>query len=561
MSDIFSTLQTLMIDNVRLSFMNQMRVGETPSMTRMVGLTLLVGLLSWAYDFLSGNYKSWRQWTSELRALIQPRNSITIEGKHVTAIDQYRRSPIVVSNTFSKTFRAIMFHIMKSVDNLSDVREMKEMTSSYLSPVSLRINDKDGSETVSTIFSVCQRAPFLLNTEKEIYCSVNETNDINVVNDSSKQDARINKFAITLFSYKSSIVNIRDYIRELKSAYMRHLEDSRKGKLFVYTLNHTDCSNDDDDDTVPGKWHEVPHETMKSFDNVFFENKEEILKKVDFFVNNKEWYKTNGIPYTLGIGLYGPPGTGKTSFIKALSSKLGRHIISIPLSIVKTKTQMQDVYYESQYMGDNEKNSIGFDKKIIVFEDIDCVGDVVMKRKETGSETNSTDSESLDQENNDVEGSNNGTKGRAKTDNEELANNVMKIFSNKIKSTVERDPDDDFCSSSKKDKLTLDYILNLWDGLRENTGRIMIITSNHYDKLDPALVRPGRIDITLNLDFASVSTICEMYKHYYGKPVEASDIDHIPDKFYSTAEIINFYVSNCQSPEGFIERLARKEKL
>ena len=38
--------------------------------------------------------------------------------------------------------------------------------------------------------------------------------------------------------------------------------------------------------------------------------------------------------------------------------------------------------------------------------------------------------------------------------------------------------------------------LNLWDGIRETPGRIIVITSNHYDQLDPALIRPGRIDMT-----------------------------------------------------------------
>ena len=39
----------------------------------------------------------------------------------------------------------------------------------------------------------------------------------------------------------------------------------------------------------------------------------------------------------------------------------------------------------------------------------------------------------------------------------------------------------------------------MWDGIRETPGRILIITSNHYNKLDPALTRPGRIDIELEM--------------------------------------------------------------
>ena len=56
---------------------------------------------------------------------------------------------------------------------------------------------------------------------------------------------------------------------------------------------------------------------------------------------------------------------------------------------------------------------------------------------------------------------------------------------------------------------------NLIDGIRETPGRILVITSNHYDKLDDALIRPGRIDCTLQMTNASYDTICSMFKHYY----------------------------------------------
>ena len=115
-------------------------------------------------------------------------------------------------------------------------------------------------------------------------------------------------------------------------------------------------------------------------------------------------------------------------------------------------------------------------------------------------------------------------------------------------------------SANMNDNITLDDILNLWDGIRENTGRIMIITTNHYDKLDPALIRPGRIDIALNLENASRTTIAEMYLHYYGVSIDQNDLVLIPDRFYSPAEVINFYVSNKDNPRGFIERLVLQKK-
>ena len=55
--------------------------------------------------------------------------------------------------------------------------------------------------------------------------------------------------------------------------------------------------------------------------------------------------------------------------------------------------------------------------------------------------------------------------------------------------------------------MSLSFILNIIDGLNENYGRILIITSNYYDKIDKALVRPGRIDIRVDMKNASIQTI------------------------------------------------------
>lgn len=50
--------------------------------------------------------------------------------------------------------------------------------------------------------------------------------------------------------------------------------------------------------------------------------------KIDWFVNNKEWYRTRGIPYKLAIVLYGPPGTGKSSIARAISTEYKKDIIT-----------------------------------------------------------------------------------------------------------------------------------------------------------------------------------------------------------------------------------------
>jgi hypothetical protein len=106
-----------------------------------------------------------------------------------------------------------------------------------------------------------------------------------------------------------------------------------------------------------------------------------------------------------------------------------------------------------------------------------------------------------------------------------------------------------------EDRITLDDILNLWDGIRETPGRILIISSNHYEKLDSAIRRPGRIDITLRLDNATRAVIGEMFAHFYGREASPEDLAEIPSGVYSPAEIVNIYTQHRDNGDAFLSRL------
>jgi ATP-dependent 26S proteasome regulatory subunit len=108
--------------------------------------------------------------------------------------------------------------------------------------------------------------------------------------------------------------------------------------------------------------------------------------------------------------------------------------------------------------------------------------------------------------------------------------------------------------------ITLDDILNLWNGICETPGRILVISSNHYDKLDPALIRPGRIDITHELRNASHKIIDEIYFHLFGNKIDQIKLKKIKEYFYSPAELINMYVTN-KSEKKFMERLLQNKKV
>lgn len=99
----------------------------------------------------------------------------------------------------------------------------------------------------------------------------------------------------------------------------------------------------------------------------------------------------------------------------------------------------------------------------------------------------------------------------------------------------------------KKELITLSYLLNLLDGVLETPGRIIIITSNYPEKLDKALIRPGRIDIKIRFDYASCDMIREMLRNFYNIASErlaTIDISPAINKKYSPAQVIEAFCNN-----------------
>ena len=67
----------------------------------------------------------------------------------------------------------------------------------------------------------------------------------------------------------------------------------------------------------------------------------------------------------------------------------------------------------------------------------------------------------------------------------------------------------------KKSDLKLSDLLEAFDGVLEMNGRMLIITTNHLEKLDPALVRPGRVDTSLEFKRCNKMAIVDFFKHFF----------------------------------------------
>ncbi|XP_052833255.1 mitochondrial chaperone BCS1 [Octopus bimaculoides] len=70
-------------------------------------------------------------------------------------------------------------------------------------------------------------------------------------------------------------------------------------------------------------------------------------------------------------------------------------------------------------------------------------------------------------------------------------------------------------------RLTLSGLLNALDGVASAEGRIVFMTTNYLNRLDSALIRPGRVDIKEKIDFASKHQIKTMFLRFYPEELES----------------------------------------
>ena len=468
------------------------------------------------------------------KSCVYKKNIVEYDGK-IGLTTTYYDNNLNQTNSFSDRFKALWFHIIENISENDSINHIKEYSFDNYS----KNNKRDLG-----IYMVIQNTQFLISKKHQIYaytkiCNEDQEDDKKSNNKNSKKVNKFEKIIIQLFSYKSDLTTIKEFVENITKNYISSIEDLRENKKFIYTLNKAKY-----EESAYEIWDENIFSSTRNFNNIFFKKKVNVMNKLDFFLNNKQWYFQKGIPYSIGIGMYGPPGTGKTSVIKAIANYTQRHVIVISLKLIKTKKQLDSIFFEERYNSDNKKGSIGFDNKVIVFEDIDCIGDIVLDREKKKNKSVTGFGKKIDFED---------LPQNSKINVGDLLETIVAT-----ENTLEKK-----CEFPKilleDEPLTLDDILNLWDGIRETPGRIMIITSNHYQDLDPALIRPGRIDVTLELSYASREIIKEMYTHLFEEKIDSEKLDIINENFYSPAEIINIYMNEERDKEQFIIRLCKNE--
>ena len=94
--------------------------------------------------------------------------------------------------------------------------------------------------------------------------------------------------------------------------------------------------------------------------------------------------------------------------------------------------------------------------------------------------------------------------------------------------------------------VTLAGLLNALDGVLTPHGLITIMTTNHKDVLDDAVIRAGRIDRTEHLDYANADQVSRAFKFFYGEELGQT----VEPYNTSISEIMEVFKRNMDDPEA-----------
>ena len=249
------------------------------------------------------------------------------------------------------------------------------------------------------------------------------------------------------------------------------------------------------------EWKSTPSNNTRKLDTIILKNglKDEIKSDLELFLNSEEWYTDRDIPYTRGYLLYGYPGTGKTSIIKGISTHSKRHIHYLILSNVRSDAELIELL-----------KKINYAETILVIEDIDATLDIVKSRD---------------------------------------------IDDKKQKDNKEDNKEKDDKKEKEKTQLTLSGLLNAIDGVFSTHGRILIMTTNHPEVLDEALIRPGRIDCKYLFDNCDSSQIKDLFEMFFNKKPDDEFLNKIKNNKYSPAHITSVFLKYRNDPDEALKHL------
>ncbi|KAF7289168.1 hypothetical protein MIND_01377900 [Mycena indigotica] len=204
-------------------------------------------------------------------------------------------------------------------------------------------------------------------------------------------------------------------------------------------------------------WTSVKHKMKRPLSSIILPTGvvDSIVEDAKEFINTENWYAEAGIPHRRGYLLYGPPGTGKTSTIYALAGALNLEIYVLSLS-----SRFVDDAYLQRAASAIPKHGI------FVIEDIDCAFP-------------------------------------SRDDDDDMDDAAYTAFMHNTNPHRSVRGMARMAVPAARTAVTLSGLLNVIDGVGSEEGKLFFATTNHIERLDPALLRPGRIDVKLQYEYAT----------------------------------------------------------
>jgi hypothetical protein len=406
------------------------------------------------------------------------------------------------------------------------------------------------------------------------------------------------KVVFTLMtSRKNKVTKIYDFLKKCEDVYTKKIESRMTDKIFIYEFIQSEANggkryNDDDDDggsygrrnqkmsnILCSEYELLSTKNLRT--NCFFTDVDKIIKRIDFFINNKEWYQSRGIPYQLGFLFFGPPGCGKTSTIKAIAQLLERHIVNInDIEKIKKVTDLKNIFYGDYING----QYIPTNKRIYVIDEFDKILDSITAKKINNANVNAASALAafnmqmmgmgglvggvdddvvlskviaVDSDTSSNEGGSGGGNG-----GDENGKRKRK-GSGDGGGSIGPNANLNLAAANMKPKYSFNDadMLTIMDGLVETSGRIIICTANDPSKISDTFKRPGRLDEHIEFTKCTQLMMIQLLELFYDTKLSNELLEKIMNAGskieykYSPAEINKICFHNIENIGGAVDEI------